>query len=78
MVRSVMDDLLFFHYDKGSRAQKVVVDLLKKFRVAIQTEREWLTYVFSKIAMYNANYELDLAELFHIIGKKQQVSEFSK
>ncbi|MGQ1948315.1 IS66 family transposase [Geofilum sp. OHC36d9] len=38
MVRSVMDDLVFFHYDKGSRAQKVVVDLLKKFQGAIQTD----------------------------------------
>jgi transposase len=38
MVRSVMDDLVFFHYDKGSRAQKVVVDLLRKFQGAIQTD----------------------------------------
>jgi transposase len=38
MVRSVMDDLVFFHYDKGSRAQKVVVDLLKDFKGAIQTD----------------------------------------
>jgi len=38
MVRSVMDDLVFFHYDKGSRAQKVVVDLLKKFQGAVQTD----------------------------------------
>ena len=38
MVRSVMDDLVFFHYDKGSRAQKVVVDLLKDFKGAVQTD----------------------------------------
>ncbi|HBG80771.1 MAG TPA: IS66 family transposase [Porphyromonadaceae bacterium] len=38
MVRSVMDDLVFFHYDKGSRSQKVVVDLLKDFKGAIQTD----------------------------------------
>ncbi|HZK23097.1 MAG TPA: IS66 family transposase [Atopostipes sp.] len=38
MVRSVMDDLVFFHYDKGSRAQKVVVDLLKGFKGAVQTD----------------------------------------
>ncbi len=38
LVRSVMDDLVFFHYDKGSRAQKVVVDLLKTFRGAVQTD----------------------------------------
>ncbi|MBI9063580.1 MAG: transposase [Marinilabiliaceae bacterium] len=28
MVRSVMKNLVFFHYDKGSRAQKVVDELL--------------------------------------------------
>jgi len=38
MVRSVMDNLVFFHYDKGSRAQKVVVDLLKKYQGAVQTD----------------------------------------
>jgi len=38
MVRSVMDNLVFFHYDKGSRAQKVVVDLLKNYQGAIQTD----------------------------------------
>jgi len=32
MVRSVMDNMVFFHYDKGSRAQKVVVDLLKNYQ----------------------------------------------
>lgn len=38
MVRSVMDKMVFFHYDKGSRAQKVVVDLLKHFQGAVQTD----------------------------------------
>lgn len=38
MVRSVMDNLVFFHYDKGSRAQKVVVDLLKDYQGAVQTD----------------------------------------
>jgi hypothetical protein len=38
MVRSVMDNLVFFHYDKGSRAQKVVVHLLKDFQGAVQTD----------------------------------------
>lgn len=37
-VRSVMDGLVFFHYDKGSRAQKVVVELLKDYQGAIQTD----------------------------------------
>ena len=38
VVRSVMDKLVFFHYDKGSRAQKVVVELLKDYQGAIQTD----------------------------------------
>jgi transposase len=38
MVRSVMNKLVFFHYDKGSRAQKVVVDLLCNYQGAIQTD----------------------------------------
>lgn len=37
-VRSVMENLVFFHYDKGSRAQKVVVELLKNYKGAIQTD----------------------------------------
>ena len=37
-VRSVMEDLTFFHYDKGSRAQKVVIELLKDYQGAIQTD----------------------------------------
>ncbi len=38
MVRSVMESLVFFHYDQGSRAQKVVLPLLKNFQGAIQTD----------------------------------------
>jgi len=38
MVRSVMDKLVFFHYDKGSRAQKVVVELLRNYQGAVQTD----------------------------------------
>ena len=38
MVRSVTKNLVFFHYDKGSRAQKVVVELLQGFQGAIQTD----------------------------------------
>ncbi len=38
MVRSVTNNMVFFHYDKGSRAQKVVVDLLQNFQGAIQTD----------------------------------------
>ena len=37
-VRSVMKNLTFFHYDKGSRAKRVVVDLLKNYQGAIQTD----------------------------------------
>jgi len=38
VVRSVMDNLLFFHYDQGSRAQRVVIDLLRDYQGAIQTD----------------------------------------
>ena len=38
VVRSVMERLMFFHYDKGSRAQKVVIDLLRDFQGAVQTD----------------------------------------
>ena len=38
VVRSVMDNLLFFHYDKGSRAQKVVIELLRNYQGAVQTD----------------------------------------
>lgn len=38
VVRSVMDQLVFFHYDKGSRAQKVVVELLKDYQGALQSD----------------------------------------
>jgi transposase len=38
MVRSVMQNQVFFHYDQGSRAQKVVIELLKNFKGALQTD----------------------------------------
>ena len=38
MVRSVMEDMVFFHYDKGSRAQKVILELLKDYKGALQTD----------------------------------------
>ena len=38
MVRSAMDKQVFFHYDQGSRAQKVALSLLKDFRGAMQTD----------------------------------------
>jgi transposase len=38
VVRSVMDNLMFFHYDKGSRAQKVVIELLHNYQGAVQTD----------------------------------------
>ncbi len=33
-----MDKLMFFHYDQGSRAQKVIIELLKNFQGAVQTD----------------------------------------
>ncbi len=38
MIRAVMPDLVFFHYDHGSRAQKVALQLFKDFKGVIQTD----------------------------------------
>jgi transposase len=38
VVRAVMKDLVFFHYDKGSRSQKVVIELLHNYKGAVQTD----------------------------------------
>ncbi len=38
VVRSPELNSLFFHYDKGSRAQRVVVELLKDFKGAVQSD----------------------------------------
>ena len=38
IVRSVENQQLFFHYDKGSRARYVVVDLLKGYQGTIQSD----------------------------------------
>jgi transposase len=38
VVRSVLKNLMFFHYDKGSRAQKVVIELLRNYQGAVQTD----------------------------------------
>ena len=38
VVRSVMENMVFFHYDKGSRAQKVAIELLQNYQGAVQTD----------------------------------------
>lgn len=38
MIRAVMPNLVFFHYDHGSRAQKVALELFKDYQGAIQTD----------------------------------------
>jgi transposase len=38
VVRSVMKNMVFFYYDKGSRAQKVVIELLHNYKGAVQTD----------------------------------------
>ena len=38
MVRAVIQNMVFFHYDQGSRAQKVVLGLLHNFQGALQTD----------------------------------------
>ncbi len=35
-MRSVLKNLMFFHYNKGSRAQKVVIELLRSYQGAVQ------------------------------------------
>jgi transposase len=38
MIRAVMGNLVFFHYDHGSRAQKIVLQLFKDYQGVIQTD----------------------------------------
>ncbi len=38
MIRAVMWDLVFFHYDQGSRAQKVALQLFKYYQGVLQTD----------------------------------------
>lgn len=38
MIRAVTEGLVFFHYDYGSRAQKVALQLFKDYQGAIQTD----------------------------------------
>lgn len=38
VVRAINENLLFFHYDKGSRSQKVIVELLHDFKGAVQSD----------------------------------------
>lgn len=38
VVRSTIEKLVFFHYDNGSRAQKVIVELLRDFKGAVQSD----------------------------------------
>jgi transposase len=38
MVRAVMENLVFFHYDQGSRAQKVALELFRDYQGVIQSD----------------------------------------
>ncbi|NLA49448.1 MAG: IS66 family transposase [Bacteroidales bacterium] len=38
MIRAVISELVFFHYDHGSRAQKVALELFKDYQGVIQTD----------------------------------------
>ena len=38
MIRAVTEDLVFFHYDYGSRAQKVALQLFKDYQGVIQSD----------------------------------------
>lgn len=48
VVRSPEYQQLFFHYDKGSRAQHVVVELLKDFKGAIQSDGYGAYQIYEK------------------------------
>lgn len=48
VVRSPEQQQLFFHYDKGSRAQYVVVELLKDFKGAIQSDGYGAYQIYEK------------------------------
>jgi transposase len=38
LFRSVEDSLVFFHYDKGSRARQTIIPILKNYQGALQTD----------------------------------------
>lgn len=38
IVRSPQRKMLFFHYDKGSRSQRVAIDILRNFKGAVQSD----------------------------------------
>jgi hypothetical protein len=38
IVRSPQENKLFFHYDQGSRAQRVAIDILRDFKGAVQSD----------------------------------------
>lgn len=38
IIRSPQEQKLYFHYDRGSRAQRVIIDILKTFQGAVQSD----------------------------------------
>ena len=48
VVRAPLKQQLFFHYDRGSRAQYVIVDLLKEFQGAVQSDGYGVYNVYEK------------------------------
>jgi transposase len=38
IVRSPQEKMLFFHYDQGSRSQRVAIDILRNFKGAVQSD----------------------------------------
>ncbi len=53
--------------------------LLEGYKTSDENPREWLTDVFSKIAMYNSNNALDLADfLTHNWKKSNNCQSFSE
>ena len=66
MVRAVMADLVFFHYDHGSRAQKVALELFKDYQGVIQSDGY---AVYDMVNHYTANKRLRSDDAYTAGGK---------
>ncbi len=57
----------------------IMYSLLGCCKASDVNPREWLTDVFTKISLYNSNYDLGLADLFpHLWKKSNKCQSFSE
>ena len=66
---------LFCGNHEAAENAAVMYSLLGCCKASDVNPREWLTDVFAKIALYNSNYDLDLAELLPHNWKKSNQSQ---